>query len=200
MRQHTGAEAEVPFLGADCRSARSSRNCWRRRSRRRAAAGSLRARGGRGRVSQRPPRAAAGRHLRPAQRVGAAGPRAGGDGGAAGVARPGVAGLQASDAASRGADRRGLSGRHQHAARAAGVGGAVWRGGRQGHGQPDLARKLRADWQVCAALAGRRGIIRLLLDGTVVRVRLDRRATSLSLLVALGVRRDGQKVPLAVRR
>jgi putative transposase len=40
-------------------------------------------------------------------------------------------------------------------------------------------------------------IIRLILDGTVVRVPLDRRATSISLLVALGVRRDGQKVLLA---
>jgi putative transposase len=43
------------------------------------------------------------------------------------------------------------------------------------------------------------GVVRLILDGTVVRVRLDRRATSISLLVVLGVRRDGQKVLLAVR-
>ncbi len=42
-------------------------------------------------------------------------------------------------------------------------------------------------------------IVRLTLDGTVVRVRLDRKATSLSLLVALGVRRDGQKALLALR-
>jgi transposase-like protein len=41
--------------------------------------------------------------------------------------------------------------------------------------------------------------VRLILDGTVVRVRLDRRATSLSILVALGVRRDGKKVLLALR-
>lgn len=38
------------------------------------------------------------------------------------------------------------------------------------------------------------GIIRLILDGTVVRVRLDRKATNLSVLVVLGIRRDGQKV------
>ena len=37
-------------------------------------------------------------------------------------------------------------------------------------------------------------IVRLILDGTAVRVRLDRRAILISLLVALGVRRDGQKV------
>ncbi len=36
-------------------------------------------------------------------------------------------------------------------------------------------------------------------DGTVVRVRLDRKATNISLLVVLGVRRDGQKVLLAVK-
>jgi putative transposase len=42
-------------------------------------------------------------------------------------------------------------------------------------------------------------IIRLILDGTVVRVRLDKKATSISLLVALGVRSDGQKVLLAIK-
>jgi hypothetical protein len=36
----------------------------------------------------------------------------------------------------------------------------------------------------------------LILDGTVVRVRLDKKATSISLLVALGVRQDGQKIDL----
>ncbi len=39
----------------------------------------------------------------------------------------------------------------------------------------------------------------MILDGTVVRVRLDRKATNISLLVVLGVRRDGQKVLLAVK-
>jgi len=39
----------------------------------------------------------------------------------------------------------------------------------------------------------------LILDGTVVRVRLDRKATSIVLLVVLGVRNDGQKVLLAVK-
>jgi hypothetical protein len=34
---------------------------------------------------------------------------------------------------------------------------------------------------------------------TVVRVRLDRQATAISLLVVLGIRRDGQKVLLSVR-
>ena len=41
--------------------------------------------------------------------------------------------------------------------------------------------------------------MRLILDGTVVRVRLDKKATSISLLVVIGVREDGQKVLLAVR-
>lgn len=42
-------------------------------------------------------------------------------------------------------------------------------------------------------------IVRLILDGTVVRVRLDRKATSISLLVIVGVRDDGQKVLLGVK-
>ena len=42
-------------------------------------------------------------------------------------------------------------------------------------------------------------IVRLILDGTVVRVRLDRKATSISLLVVLGMRADGQKVLLAIK-
>lgn len=61
-------------------------------------------------------------------------------------------------------------------------------------------RKVKADWEAWGRrdLAGE-DIVRLILDGTVVRVRLDRKATSVSLLVVLGVRRDGQKVLLAVR-
>lgn len=60
--------------------------------------------------------------------------------------------------------------------------------------------KVQADWQAWQkrSLADD-DIIRLILDGTVVRVRLDRKATSLSVLVALGVRRDGQKVLLALK-
>jgi transposase-like protein len=61
-------------------------------------------------------------------------------------------------------------------------------------------RKVKGDWDAWNArsLAGE-PLIRLILDGTVVRVRLDRRATAISLLVALGVRQDGQKVLLAVK-
>lgn len=60
--------------------------------------------------------------------------------------------------------------------------------------------KLQADWEAWQKrdLAGD-DIVRLILDGTVVRVRVDRKATSLSVLVALGVRRDGKKVLLALR-
>ena len=61
-------------------------------------------------------------------------------------------------------------------------------------------RKVRTDWDAWnqRALAGE-DVVRLILDGTVVRVRLDRKATAISLLVVLGVRRDGQKVLLAVK-
>src|ERR1044071_7537751 len=61
-------------------------------------------------------------------------------------------------------------------------------------------RKVKADWEAWNRrdLAGE-DVERLILDGTVVRVRLDRKATNVSLLVVLGVRRDGQKLLLAVR-
>lgn len=61
-------------------------------------------------------------------------------------------------------------------------------------------RKVSTDWQAwCRRSLAEEDIVRLILDGTVVRVRLDRKATSISLLVVLGIRRDGQKVLLAVR-
>ena len=48
-------------------------------------------------------------------------------------------------------------------------------------------RKVKSDWDAwnTRSLAGD-PIVRLILDGTVVRVRLDRKATSISLLVILG--------------
>src|ERR1700691_4761590 len=61
-------------------------------------------------------------------------------------------------------------------------------------------RKVKSDWDAwnTRSLAGD-PIVRLILDGTVVRVRLDRKATSISLLVVIGVREDGQKVVLAIK-
>jgi putative transposase len=61
-------------------------------------------------------------------------------------------------------------------------------------------RKVKSDWDAWNARPlVDEPIVRLILDGTVVRVRLDRQATSIVLLVVLGVRTDGQKVLLAVR-
>jgi putative transposase len=60
--------------------------------------------------------------------------------------------------------------------------------------------KVHDDWQAWQRRdLSDEGIVRLILDGTVVRVRLDRKSTCLSVLVALGVQRDGQKVLLALR-
>ena len=39
--------------------------------------------------------------------------------------------------------------------------------------------------------------VRLILDGTLVRVRVDRQVTAFSLLVTLGVRADGQYILLS---
>jgi putative transposase len=61
-------------------------------------------------------------------------------------------------------------------------------------------RKVRTDWDAwCRRSLAGEDVVRLVLDGTVVRVRLDRKATSIALLVVLGIRRDGQKVLLTVR-
>src|SRR5690242_1038158 len=61
-------------------------------------------------------------------------------------------------------------------------------------------RKVKADWEAWTRRdLAEEDIVRLVLDGSVVRVRLDRKATNISLLVVLGVRRDGQKILLAVR-
>ncbi|MEJ2373924.1 MAG: IS256 family transposase [Pseudolabrys sp.] len=61
-------------------------------------------------------------------------------------------------------------------------------------------RKVKTDWDAWnnRSLADE-PIVRLILDGTVVRVRLDRKATSISVLVVIGVRADGQKVLLAIK-
>jgi putative transposase len=74
----------------------------------------------------------------------------------------------------------------------------------EGHVGKDMVsrawQKTRSAWQAWQErdLAGD-DIVRLILDGTVVRARLDRKATAISLLIALGIRRDGQKVVLAIK-
>jgi putative transposase len=61
-------------------------------------------------------------------------------------------------------------------------------------------RKIKGDWEAWNARDLSNGdFVRLILDGTVVRVRIDGKATAISLLVVLGVRADGQKVLLSVR-
>ena len=61
-------------------------------------------------------------------------------------------------------------------------------------------RKVKSDWDAWNARSlADEPIVRLILDGTAVRVRLDKQATQISLLVVIGVRADGQKVLLAVK-
>ena len=62
-------------------------------------------------------------------------------------------------------------------------------------------RKVKSDWEAWNARSlADEPIVRLILDGTAVRVRLDRKATSIALLVVIGVRADGQKVLLAIKQ
>jgi putative transposase len=61
-------------------------------------------------------------------------------------------------------------------------------------------RKVRTDWQAwCARSLAEEDVVRLILDGSVVKARIDRKAVAISVLAAIGVRRDGQKVLLAIR-
>jgi putative transposase len=61
-------------------------------------------------------------------------------------------------------------------------------------------RKVQSDWEAWQKRdLAQDDIVRVILDGTVVKVRLDKRSTGISVLVALGVRRDGQKVLLGLR-
>jgi putative transposase len=54
-------------------------------------------------------------------------------------------------------------------------------------------RKVKGDWDAWNSRSlAEEPIVRLILDGTVVGVRLDRKATSISPLVVIGVGEDGQ--------
>src|SRR5580693_9178902 len=102
---------------------------------------------------------------------------------------------RAADALIAGAYLSGTNTRRVRRALSAVFGGAV--------GKDTVSRvwrKVRSDWDAwnTRSLADE-PIVRVILDGTVVRVRLDRKATSIVLLVVLGVREDGQKVLLAVK-
>lgn len=102
---------------------------------------------------------------------------------------------QAADALIAGTYLAGTNTRRVRRALAALFGGAV--------GKDVVSRvwrKVKTDWQAWNGRdLGGQDIVRLILDGTVVRVKIDRQATAISLLVAVGVRRDGQKVLLGLK-
>ena len=60
-------------------------------------------------------------------------------------------------------------------------------------------RKVKVDWDAWRARSlGEENFVRLILDGTVIKTRIDKKATKISVLAAVGVRRDGQKVLLSI--
>src|SRR5215813_7194546 len=78
--------------------------------------------------------------------------------------------------------------------------GSLFRGAVSKDTVSRIWRKIRGDWDAWNKRdLGAEDILRLILDGTTVRVRIDRKATTISLLIVLGVRRDGQKVLIAIR-
>jgi transposase-like protein len=61
-------------------------------------------------------------------------------------------------------------------------------------------RNVKVDWDAwCARSLADEDIIRIILDGTVIKTRIDKKATNISVLAAIGLRRDGQKVLLSIR-
>lgn len=61
-------------------------------------------------------------------------------------------------------------------------------------------RKVKVDWDAWTPRSlAEEDIVRLILDGTVIKTRLDRKATNISVLAAVGVRRDGQKILLSIK-
>lgn len=51
-------------------------------------------------------------------------------------------------------------------------------------------RKVKVDWDAwCARSLADEDIVRVILDGTVIKTRIDKRATNISVLAAIGVRR-----------
>lgn len=89
-----------------------------------------------------------------------------------------AAGLSAAHAGSRRADREHIPRRHQHAPRAPAL--AALFGGAVGKDTVSRTwRKVKSDWDAWNARSlADEPIVRLILDGTVVRVRLDRKATA----------------------
>ncbi|MEI4235528.1 IS256 family transposase, partial [Roseovarius sp. D22-M7] len=61
-------------------------------------------------------------------------------------------------------------------------------------------RKVKTDWEAWNTRdLGGEDTVRLILDGTVVKARIDKKATAIPILVAIGVRRDGQKVLIGLK-
>ncbi len=62
-------------------------------------------------------------------------------------------------------------------------------------------RKVKVDWDAWAARSlAEEDVVRPILDGTVIRTRLDKKAANISVLAAIGVRRDGRNILLSIRR
>ena len=112
------------------------------------------------------------------------------------MAVEGAAALSAADEEGRGADRRGLSRRDQHAAGEARAVRPVPGRGRQGRRQPGLAQGEGRLGRVVRPQPRRGGHRPADPRRHGDEARLDRKATNISVLAAIGVRRDGQKILL----
>ena len=143
------------------------------------------------RISQWQPDADVDRDVWPDRHYGAACASAGCGWRHHGMEEQSVASLSAPDQGSRCADRFGVSVGDQHASGPSRACRAVRRGGRQGHGEPGVAQGADRLGRLECTTPERRADCAADPHGTVVRVRLDKKATAMSLLVVIGVREDG---------
>ena len=107
------------------------------------------------------------------------------------MAFAGAAALPAADQKGRGADRFGVSVRNQNTRRVKRALFGLFRGAVSKDVVSRAWRKVKVDWDAwCSRGLADEDIVRLILDGTVIKTRLDRKATNISVLAAIGVRRE----------
>ena len=106
-----------------------------------------------------------------------------------GMAVEGVAPVSAADEEGRGSDRRSLSFPATNTRRVKRALFGLFEGAVSKDVVSRAWRKVKVDWDAwCARSLADEDIVRLILDGTVIKTRLDRKATKISVLAAIGVR------------
>ena len=112
--------------------------------------------------------------------------------------RQGTGNLSTSHQEGGGIVRTGLPGRHQWRVKRALF--ALFKGAVSKDVVSRTLRKVKEDWDPwCSRSLAEEDIVHPLLEGIMVKTRLHKKAIIISVLMAVGVRGDGQKVLLAIQ-